>query len=169
MKQKNLRYVLLTGVALVWGIIISKVIAALNQADPAIIVTNGKETTADSVPKYENFSLYANYPDPFIPETDTSTIDLIKSAGNSTNPGNQQQATLPVVHPPVKTDLSFIKYHGMIYNPTRKIKAALISINNKEITIKEKESAENITIKKIFSDKVQVLYNHKIYIIFKLN
>jgi len=168
-KQKSLRYALLTGVALVWGIITYKVIAALNQTDPAIIATPVKEAPANLIQKYEHFSLYANYPDPFIPETDTSAIDLIKNGSNSPKTANQQQTVLPAIQPAVKPDLSFIKYHGMIYNPTRKIKAALVSINNKEITIKEKESAENITLKKIFNDKIQVLYNHKIYTIFKLN
>jgi len=170
MKQKNTKYLLIAIVTLIWSIIIYKVVNAIGQNGPITSTVNTKEYAIDRKPAGDSFSLYANYPDPFIPDADTSLHVEVAKGNTVLSPGNQPVSGLVANSHPIKPDPStFIKYHGMVYNPEKKIKAALLTINSKEITLKEKEMAENVTIKKILTDRIQVLYNHKIYTIFRLN
>lgn len=162
MNQKVLRYVLLTGVFVVWGVIFYKVMAALGEEEnfPKTLLS-APDTTEYSLKK-DTFSLLANYADPFLPigslETpDSSDTDPLKnnSAVTQVQPAINPQPVLPLV------DISFIQYLGMIANIERKTKTAMISIRGKETVAKEKDIIEDIEIKSISATKIAVVYKGK--------
>lgn len=168
MKPKKNRYILLAATVCVWGIIIYKIVIALNKNTDYILSVIKKKDSITVIDKNDSFFLYQNYPDPFLPENDTITTEFSKNNNNATQSNDSRITSVPFANTTPKANISFVKYHGMIFNPSRKVRAALITINDKELTMKERESAENITLLKVFKDKIQVLYNHKSYIIFKL-
>src|SRR5690349_14975588 len=76
MNQKPVKYLLIGGVALVWGLIIYRVVTGLSPDDnlPAL---NAPNTAATSyVPLSDSFTLIADYSDPFIPGSDTVDTDV---------------------------------------------------------------------------------------------
>lgn len=165
MKQKNIRYFLITGVLLVWGIIIYRVINALSGSDTILKPAMTKPVVSAYAIKADSFFLYANYPDPFNAEEET-TDSLINSEQNkqaSTPPSTFNNTTA------VETDLSFIQYHGMIANPATKMKAAMLSIKGKEFTAREKDLLENIyRVNNIYAQKIVITYRNKRYEIEKI-
>jgi len=145
MNQKSLRYILLGGVVLIWGIIIFRVINGLSTDDPVNLVKKktisfNYNTTKDS------FLLLANYPDPFIPEniaineTGNDLLSLPKEPVINNNP--------PAPKKP-EFDIQLIQYHGMIANPETKMKLAVVNIAGKEYTAREGDKIEPVSIRKI--------------------
>jgi len=165
MNQKVLRYVLIGGVCFIWGAILLKVFNALGQ-DKEVPQNMVLASQADFIsPQKDSFVLLAAYPDPFLPE------DAIYEADLSLTDSTEVKITVPANTPsPVETvDVSFIKYSGMIYNPEKKIKAAIVSFRGKDILLKENETAEDVTIKKITANKIIVFYKNKTMQINKSN
>jgi hypothetical protein len=50
---------------------------------------------------------------------------------------------------------------GMIGNPEKKLKIAIITLHGKELLVKEKEKHDGVLIKKIDRDKIGVVYKAK--------
>jgi hypothetical protein len=152
MQQKNLKYLLLLGVAAIWGIILYRVLNGMNDNannSPASIQKpffSAKDTST-----YEPYELLVDYNDPFDAEEsdislETSTDSLIKA----TNRFLQNTITKP--------DLSFIQYKGIIENSTTHKKAAIISINGKDEFVKVNSKLNAIKINVIQKNKIQVTY-----------
>ena len=162
MNQKAIRYFLITGAVLIWGLIIYRVATAAGGDDFPPVTAPVHAVAPDALP-VDSFSLYANYPDPFIP--DTGTV-IITPTANTTTPLSPSAPAAPGPPSPVKVDISFIQYHGMIYNPSKKLKTALMSIRGKETMLREKDSEGEITVRKIQGDRILFLYQHKMYTVY---
>jgi type II secretory pathway component PulC len=120
----------------------------------------------------DNFVLYADYPDPFLPETDTSNADNLSVRKGPVNAGTAIPGVNTVLNsnPEIiteKTVQGFLQYTGMISNPQKKLRIAIISIHGKEVLVKEKERIEDIRIKKIYEDRIYVLYKGNYYTVYK--
>jgi hypothetical protein len=162
MNQKVLRYALLTGVFVVWGVIFYKVLAALGREEnfPKTLVSAPDST--EYTHKKDTFSLLANYADPFLPIgslelSDSMDTDLLKSnsAITQVQPSITPQPVVPLVV------ISFVQYLGMIANIERKTKTAMISIRGKETVAKENDIIEDVEIKSIAATKIAVVYKGK--------
>jgi hypothetical protein len=165
MLQKNLKYILLAVVAGVWGIIIYRILSGINTNGsesvlPVRLILKMKDTGF-----YEPYNLVANYEDPFGVEEDSLNLEkytdsLIKSTNkflqnSSMSDGLNKLDTNP--------DISFIKYKGLIINPMSHKKAAIISINGKEIFVSPKSKIDNVEIRSIQKNKIQIVYLSKKY------
>jgi hypothetical protein len=155
--QKTLRYFLFVGLAAVWGTIIYKVIKGLNQNDDIPAVQTSKGPKIDYYKPIDSFTLIANYPDPFLPQGDSTIAKNISENIVDDTPARKEALQMkPAI------DVSKIQYYGMITNPEKKKKVAIISIAGKEYLAKEKEKIEQLLINKITKEKITVFINGKL-------
>lgn len=160
MNQKALRYFLFAALALVWGLIIYKIINGLDHRDNVVPVLSVKAETSYNSPK-DSFILFADYSDPFLPSDSVYSEEIDKTVGVAINKE-------PIITKP-NFDLNKIQYHGMISNPENKKKVAIVSIGGKEYMAKEKEKINEVVISKITREKIIVIIDGKSEQIAKLN
>ncbi len=158
MNQKPVKYLLIAGVVLVWGLIIYRVVDGMNPDDniPAIKAANTL-TTAYVAPA-DSFTLIADYTDPFIPGSDSVDAEALMD-----KPVTPPPPPPPVVNkPPVDTyKEGTIQYSGMISNPQKKIKLGTITLNGKEMLVREKDKVEGYVIQKISAETTIIKYKNK--------
>jgi hypothetical protein len=146
MNQKNVKYLLIAGLALVWGTVIFKIIKGLGSKE-TVTTSMYKAAFINYDQPRDSFTLMLDYSDPFLPGDEDASV------------ADSAVLTLPVKDPlPAKPvyDLSKIQYFGMITNPEQKKKVAILSISGKEYMVKEKDRIDEILIKKITKDKLIV-------------
>jgi hypothetical protein len=161
MKNKAMVYILGIMVAIIWGIIIYRILAAVNKDDdivtPTVSGSIKKEPLDDRALVKDTGTLKLNYRDPFgqaKPEKDTVQLpvrQLIRSTGTSTF---RLSVPKPVIN------WGFIKYSGYIRNPRSKKLIALVNINGKSLMLSEGESAEQVKLLKNLKDSIKVAYNN---------
>lgn len=156
MKNKKLTYLLIFFVLIVWGIIIYRIIGAMNQDDdlPVIEQAQIKESYNDFTVKKDTGSLKFNYRDPFSATAKESTDTLVKHTVNI------NKMVTPVIKPTV--NWSIIKYSGYIRNPGSRKLIAIMSINGKSAMLSEGESAGEIILLKNVKDSVKVKYKGQV-------
>jgi len=150
MNQKRLRYALIGGVVLIWGLIIYRVINGLSSDEP-VVATKKQISKINYDVASDSFILFANYPDPFIKdETDLTFVkDNIPTTSNQlTIPGTQIDKPL--------FDFGIVEFRGMIVNPETKRKIAFISVKGREYTVKEGDEIEGLSVKKITATEILV-------------
>jgi hypothetical protein len=107
--------------------------------------------------------LYNDYPDPFVPANEeVDTVTEIRAAD------------IKVANPPsdltTQSDANvsnIIKFRGVVTNPQKKIKIAIVSINNKEFVVHERDNVEGVFIRKIKLEKLEINYKNKDFTIEK--
>jgi hypothetical protein len=167
--NKYLKYCLIAGAVAVWAMIIYRIVRGIRPvADPvtprSITINNELTTTVDS------FSLNADYPDPFQPDTDTTEEALPQKGGPALS------GTSAVTGPGARTQdptmtreaiAGMIQLNGIISNPKKKSKIAILTIRGKEYVVREKEKIGEIRLGKIGKDQIQVFYRGESYTIVK--
>lgn len=161
-----MKYLLIGLVALIWGLIIYKVIRGLSGDDPPPAATKIKPPqTADTLSTYQ--LTIASYPDPFSNElitveeeiTGTSVPGGAKTATGSM-PANPQPAPVIAAPPPVPPPA--IKYSGYIYNPQTRKKMAMITVNGRGLNVSINERIDDKTkVLDITDQKITVSFNGK--------
>ena len=160
MNQKKLKYPLIIGTALVWSLIIYRIVKGLGNEDRIAPLTASQKKIDYNQPA-DSFILVANYPDPFIPAGETvDSIEVLEMPNNATvNP-----ASVPAQP---EFDPSIIQYTGMISNPVKKIKVAILNIAGREYLAREKEKIADYLVKSIQKDKIVIFYKGNSYTIQK--
>lgn len=159
MKNKKLTYFLIAVVAGLWGLIIFRVVGALNTDDDNSLpapASQAREIYNDfSLPK-DTTKLSLNYRDPFglVKEKDTTSSKPAKSFP-------PKNALIPTVLKPA-INWSFITYSGYIRNPSTKKLIALVSINGQSTTLSEGESKNQVKLIKNLRDSIKISYAGKI-------
>lgn len=142
--------------AIVWGLIIYRVISSLNK-EPEIESLPNLNSTKKSIDTsgHMAYNLLLNYPDPFGTTDDSSNvlqgINESRSEFNSSISGQLNNAI-----PKVRID--FIQYKGLITNPRNHKVVAVISINGKDEMVKNGQILENIRICKITKGEILISY-----------
>ncbi|MBS1509219.1 MAG: hypothetical protein JST86_00145 [Bacteroidetes bacterium] len=164
MQQKNLKYLLLAGVAIIWGTVIFRVFSGVNNNTPVIPVTPKTVFKTKDSTGYQPYELLANYDDPFGAgdekrTLESSTDSLLKTTATFLqNTGSYSgQATV------VKPDISFIRYKGIISNSVTHKKAAILSINGKDEFVKANSKLNDIRINIIEKEKILLTYQNEKY------
>jgi hypothetical protein len=155
MKNKKLTYFLIVVVAGVWGLIIYRVLGALNSNDDSTVTMTkspGKEVFNDySVPK-DTTKLLLNYRDPFGLTKPKDTV--YKTSKTASLKGN-----MGTIKPGI--NWSFISYSGYIQNPSSKKLIALVSINGQHVTLAEGETRNQVKLIRNLRDSIKVSYEGK--------
>jgi len=157
MENKYLKYALIAGAIFVWGAIIVRVVGGMSGPSLPVPQPVRQQIAAVQIAA-DSFVLYADYPDPFLPEPDSvDDIELKK-----TNAGAYPAVPPPVIAAPAIATppalKSFIQYVGIIANPEKKLQIVILSINGKEVLLRQKERKEGVLVKKISRDKVSIEY-----------
>ncbi|HXB10120.1 MAG TPA: hypothetical protein VNW04_23515 [Puia sp.] len=168
MNNKYVKYFLIVAVIAVWATIIYRIAGGLSsgtQPIPPSVVASGNELKISS----DTFALNADYPDPFLPDADSAATDTVTdrkvapplSAGNANAAGGAS-------HPPTPESVAgIIQLGGIIANPQKRSRIAIITLRGKEHLVREKERIEDIYIKSIGRDKIRILYKGEIFTIGK--
>ena len=122
MENKYLKYGLIAGAIFVWGAIIIRVVNGMSRPIPPQPQAPRQQVIA-AQPASDSFVLFADYPDPFLPDPDTINDIVAKTASPAPYPGNPVTTPAP---PPLK---SIIQYVGLIANPKKKVMIAILNIN----------------------------------------
>ena len=168
MENKYFKYGLIVVVIAVWGAIIYRVAGGLSGPDKPVAAVYHKPKAEAAVVR-EPFVLFADYPDPFLPEADSIELVDGKKTGTAPGPAGYAPGSAPRVEPPEPTVQSFLTYVGMIGNPAKKLKVAIISLHGKEMLMKEKEKREGIVLRKIDKEWIGVVYKGKYVEVGKAN
>jgi hypothetical protein len=162
--NKYLQYFLIIAVIGVWGAVMYRLIHGLSDKNIPIIASN-VPIQSDIENPIDTFSLYADYPDPFLPDTDTLSSEDVKKVSeksdfNSSNSKSEDNTALII---------AAIKYNGIIENTDKKSTVGIITINGKEFLVKEKQKVDDIMIKNIRKDSVHVSYKGKLFYIKRID
>jgi hypothetical protein len=154
MKQKNVKYFLLLGVAGIWGLILYKILSGVNDNvnDPVSFRQKPLPAFKDSA-NYEHYTLLLNYDDPFGAEeneTLSSKTDSLLHATENFLARSSSNSSAP--------DISFIKYKGIIENSTTHKKAAIVSINGKDEFVRLNTKLPTLQVNAIQKNKILVTY-----------
>lgn len=159
MKNKKHIYFLIPAVALVWGLIIYKVISGVSSGDPSNQQIN-KVVASDviEVKPNEPYTLALNYDDPF-GKISKTTVKKTTRTKVSTAKKPAKKVEKPEI------DLSKYKYQGMIQNAGSKQKIALVSVNNEIKMVKEGDLIDEYKVVEIKKDAIQMKLNKgKVYL-----
>jgi len=168
MNNKYVKYFLIIAVVAVWATIIYRVAGGLSsgtQAIPLPIPVSRNELKLNS----DTFALNADYPDPFLPDADSAAADTISTrkispALSAANAGAAGSAS----HVPTSESVAgIIQLGGIIMNPQRRSRIAIITLRGKEHLVREKEKVEDVYIKSISKDKIRILYKGELFTIVK--
>ncbi|PTQ92445.1 hypothetical protein C8P68_11245 [Mucilaginibacter yixingensis] len=159
MKNKALNYLLITLVAVVWGTILYRVMAATkNDDDEGAVMRQAqmaKTPYDDYSERTDTTRLQLNYPDPFgstpVAHKDTAVLSIHKSLPVSMafNPKPMNNTV----------NWSAIKYAGFIRNAGSKKLIAILLVNGNNVSLQEGESAGNVRLIKNLRDSVKLSYN----------
>lgn len=108
--------------------------------------------------EYEPYELLVDYNDPF----KTSELgDNLKLNYEPSVVENPEKSEIPRSLP--KKEINFIRYSGIINNPTTRKKAAIISVNGTDFFVKVNEQLKDIRINSIQKDQIQITYSGEKY------
>jgi hypothetical protein len=154
MKSKKFTYLLILGVALVWGIIFYRIFAAMNEEEPMQNLTVATKTEYFKLIDHsqDSVQLTFNYGNPFKENHVEAPIVEAKMA-------NQDKS--PVVQPykPV-VNWTGISFTGYVINPTTKRKIVILQVNGKEVLLTEGQTSNGVKLLKNAGDSVQVQYQN---------
>ncbi|MFW5852299.1 MAG: hypothetical protein ACOCWB_08750 [Bacteroidota bacterium] len=164
MKKKNVTYLLLVIVIVVWGIILYKIYEYIStdsdKSSPmAIDTTSFQETTIPT----DTFSLSLDYQDPFLKkQLNYRTKPSLTKKHSHTPKKTQPKITKQTIQ---KTIWPHITYDGMIRSDETNL--ALLQINNQSYIIALGEEEKNIHVKQLFQDSILLLYKDEEKYFFK--
>jgi hypothetical protein len=163
MDNKYFKFILIGAVILVWGGIIYRIIYGLSPGDAPANVRI-------SMPKPEmrltidTFYLNADYTDPFLPEEDSVNIDSGSKRSNIT----PVSIGVSKEHLTQETVAAVIQFNGVIANPSKKKRVAIVTTQGKEFLVNEGDKIDNIRIFKIGKNSIYLFYKGEGFTIRKL-
>ena len=149
MKHKKNLYFLVPAVLFIWGVIIYRIVdfTAEGETDltPSTYVMPLRERQES-----EHYQLKAWYPDPFLKQLTDNQIDTNEEEVTEVVPTSQEVAV-----PESPLD---IQYRGFINESGTDARIALLVIAGKEVFLKSGEVYQVITIDRIRSDSLSIIY-----------
>lgn len=157
MQQRYLKYGLITGVIIVWGLIIIRIANNLDQGvSLPETVSNKPSFKSKDSSFYQPYDLLLNYADPF--GADDGKYEKLPSAGIDEKATTSGIAAGNAAGAFTKPDISFVRYKGMIINSKTRKKAGIISINGKDQMVRSGEKPNGLHIGEIQKDKIRITY-----------
>ena len=140
-----------------------------------VAVRNAAVADPEMSIEVDSFSLYADYPDPFIPEEDTVSkggSPGVGAAGAIGAPGAGSTGGVPRGSPVVpavtkETVAGIVQYKGYFGDPRKRNVVAIVVIHGKGVVVREKDKVEGITIRKIGKSVLQVVYKGQVWTVDK--
>ena len=153
MKNKRFIYILIPVAAIIWGLIIIKIIKSTRKKTVSGTEKFDSLPISNLIEKKDTISLIANYSDPFLKKSivlQTSSNHFPRETRINTKPGFRRRLRKPA--------WPQISYGGLIESHGDEKMVALISVNNKKYLRKSGESINNLVIQQIYRDSIKVTY-----------
>jgi hypothetical protein len=166
-KNKKVTYLLLTTVALVWGLIVYRIVAGMSD-DTKVKPNNKKKEVSLYTEEKEVYPLLLNYSDPFLKGgrgigtgiTEQSAANVYASTGTIRHKKVLAKKEVKPVVVPAVIDWSFIHYIGLIGNNSNANKIGLVNIHAHEHIVKEKDMIGDVSIIRLSKDTLRVTFNN---------
>ena len=159
MKNKKLTYILLPAAAIIWGLVFWQIYAGLNPEEELYVepgYTGGAHTIAAVA---DTFQLSGGYSDPFLDRSllknSATGYDFQADEPNKTAQRNPKQAK-PVVPKVVKWPN--IAYKGFIINNVSGDAQAVLTVNDREQTMRKGEVFMQVELLTISQDSIEVAF-----------
>jgi hypothetical protein len=153
MKNRQLMYILIPSVLLIWGLIIFKIIKQIHHAQKPATELSPFLKVGEMKGVIDTSSLLLNYRDPFLHGVVRSSSSSQSYEDFNSNNTNLTTAKKPPVNFPIT------KYSGLVINYKNRHKLGLIKIENKDFLAKEGELVAGERIIRLYTDSVIVSYN----------
>ena len=149
---------------LVWGSIVYRIANGLSDKDTIVVKAFTPQKNEIGI-ILDSFTLYADYPDPFIPEKETVDSAIYSKVNIPPKPTNFPNSETPKINQEIVAGI--IQFNGIVINPQNKSKIAIVSVHGKELIVREKEKVEDIVIRKIDRDRLKIMYKGRAFTIAK--
>jgi len=167
MKNKKLLYILIPITLLVWGLIVYRVVGAMQGEETLSNFSPVVYTEAESENTLDTFSISENYPDPFL----RKNIKVNIPTNNNSQTQSQKNIAKQTSAPPLKNNplptLPKIAYLGLIKNQKQNKQIALIQINDNLNNMKIGDKIEGVELLKVFKDSIIVVFQKQKITVFK--
>ncbi len=152
MKSKKMIYLLIGCVAVVWGMIIYRIYVQVKPGDELQISQVKQKPISIAISNHSNdaYQLYLDR-DPFVSYSFVSSV-----APAIQNTGQAKVSTAAKIITPVAWPA--INYSGYIKNPKSNQKITIISLNGKEIMLRDGEVAQGVKLIKNYGDSIQLSF-----------
>lgn len=167
MKNKKLVYILLPVAVLVWGIILYRIIKAVDvSAEQDPYKPHLKEVPGKPVAKQDTFQLILGYRDPFLPRRKAAKVEVKRSAltASAQKQRSQPHATQSVVIP---VQWPAVSYQGFVENKRTKTKIAMLKIGEHDQLLDEGDVALGIKVLSVYADSIQLSFGKEVKFIKK--
>jgi hypothetical protein len=153
MKSNKGLYILLPLVAVVWGIIIYRIIKYVGQENTAIAELTLNEIKFEPE-KFQNdtFSILANYRDPFL-----GSASIERANSHSPSRTTSSPASTSSLQPKAKTPTIIFK--GIVKNKKSDKTIAVLKINDRTKMLAKGQTVDGIQLLNVSRDSIQVAYN----------
>jgi hypothetical protein len=153
MKNRQLIYILIPLVLIVWGLIIFKIFKQIRHSNNHASEVFSNLKNSDQVTEPDSFSLILHYRDPFL-QGIVRPLSSSRSFGSLINNNSNLTSIKPQVNFPAS------KYSGLVINYKNKNKLGVIKIDNKDFLVKEGELIAGEKIIRLYNDSVIVRFRN---------
>ena len=152
MKGNKGLYILLPLVAIVWGIIIYRIVKYIGQENVAVTQPVLNEIKFEPE-KFQNdtFSIVADYRDPFL-----SSSTYIKSNPNSSTKKNTATVSTPSSSN-AKLKMPVVAFKGIVRNKKSDKVLAILKINDKTKTLTKGQTVDGVQLLNVSRDSIQII------------
>jgi hypothetical protein len=152
--NKYVKYLLIIAAVGVWAMIVYRVVNGLGAATVPASVQRAP-VAAVPVSAVDSFQLYADYPDPFLGENDSTSADSVAAKTALSAPA-AGAAPVPVVT--AESLAGWLQFKGVVSNPGNRRRVAIISIRGKDYLVKVNDQIEGVRIERIEKSGLLVAY-----------
>jgi hypothetical protein len=158
MNKKTL-YILIPAVAIIWGMIIYKIVTGVSGPDRVFVVNSVQEE--NKVEKFlpDTFNLINNYPDPFLKQV----RQKVKKENNIKKDDQPRTRSLRNRENTFKRGRRWpdINYGGIIENKKNNTNVCLININNQDYLMNENDVINEVKLINYYEDSIIVEFNEQ--------
>ena len=155
-------YILIPLTALLWGMIIYKIMNAVNGTEEAVFQPLSVDVQKSEMIS-DTFTIAANYRDPF----NSKEIKKISIQNNSIQPNNNIQIKNKIEKPVVSVSMPNVVYMGMIKNQKQNKQIVMIQINGTINNMKAGDKIDGVELVKIYKDSVEMKFNKERFFVKK--
>jgi hypothetical protein len=158
MNNKVLKYCLIAGVVLVWGLIILNVVKGVAPKKDVSVAIQKLAVPVDHALS-DSFFLIRDYPDPFLTNYDTLEVS------------DKAFVIVPKIAAPVISQDSvlrvrvknMVQLNGVIQSSGNKNRIGVVTVNGVEYVVKTGQQVDSILIRTIKKESIEIVYGRKSY------
>jgi hypothetical protein len=158
-KNSYFKYVLALATIVIWVAIGYRIVKGMGHENVATAPAKSAFKN-DMKMASDTFTVFADYPDPFVPEEERDSADTPPKTAVPPTPPPQINSSSSSQKESIS---NIIQFNGLIANPQKKYSIGLITIRGKEYIVKVGQKIDDIVIRKLSKNKLTILYKHELY------